>query len=310
LADADSYLPFMTLARLLHEGALATEREDFGLLVGQAAPAPFFGYLGLLAQNSDIINNALTNFVRYFHLHDMRGTPTLEISENVVSVGYAVLEGRMPGVAEVIDATLATLFALMRRICGDSFEAIEVTLPRPRPRNARHYNSFFDVPVRFGAEYSLITFSARWLNEPVRDASPMVRQLVESHIEALGAERAGSFEAQLRRMLRTLVLAQKCSLSSLGRLFRMPPRSLNRRLEREEINFRVLADEARRDVARHLLGETSLAITQVATMLGYSEASAFSRAFRRWSGEAPTVWRSDPTKRTSRLTVTASREKS
>jgi AraC-like DNA-binding protein len=187
----------------------------------------------------------------------------------------------------------------MRRICGDGFEAIEVMLPRPRPRNTRTYSSFFDVPVRFGAEHGLIMFSTHWLAEPVRHASPLIRRLVEAHIEALGAERAGSFEAQLRRLLWTLVLAQKCSLKSVGQLFRLEPRTLNRRLEREEINFRALADQARHDVARHLLGDTSLAITQVAAMLGYSEASAFSRAFRRWSGEAPTAWRADPTRRAS-----------
>src|SRR5262249_5557590 len=158
---------------------------------------------------------------------------------------------------------------------------------------------FFDVPVRFSAEHGLIMFPARWLPEPVRHASPLIRRLVESHIEELGAERAGSFETQLRRLLRTLVLAQKCSLKSVGQLFKLQPRTLNRRLEREEINFRALADQARHDVARHLLGDTSLAITQVAAMLGYSEPSAFSRAFRRWSGEAPTVWRADPTKRAS-----------
>jgi AraC-like DNA-binding protein len=306
LADADGYLPFMTLTRLLHEGAVAAEHEEFGLLVGQAATEPFFGYLGLLVQNSDTVGNALANFVRYFHVHDMRGIPTLEISQDVVSLGYTVLEGRMPGVAEVIDATLATSFALMRHICGDGFELIEVALPRPRPRNVRAYNGFFGVPVRFGAEHALVTFSTRWLAEPVRDASPLIRRLVEAHIEALGAERAGSFEVQLRRLLWTLVLAQKCSLKTVGQLFHLQPRTLNRRLEREEINFRALADQARHDVARHLLGETSLAITQVAAMLGYSEASAFSRAFRRWSGEAPTAWRSDPKKRASRPAVPVS----
>ncbi len=64
-------------------------------------------------------------------------------------------------------------------------------------------------------------------------------------------------------------------------------------MERDDIKFRALVDEARYEVARHLLADTSLAMTHVAAMLDYSEASAFSRAFRRWSGKTPIAWRAE-----------------
>jgi AraC-like DNA-binding protein len=93
--------------------------------------------------------------------------------------------------------------------------------------------------------------------------------------------------------LRTLVLTRRCSLETVGELFHLEPRTLTRRMEREDIKFRALVDEARYEVARHLLADTSLAMTHVAAMLDYSEASAFSRAFRRWSGKTPIAWRAD-----------------
>src|SRR5262249_40610477 len=148
-----------------------------------AATESDFGYLGLLVQNSEHVGNALANLIRYFHIHDMRGVPMLEISDDKVSLGYTVLEGRMQGVAEVIDATVAMLFALMRRICGDSYKAIETTLPGQKLWNTRAYSTFFDIPVRFGADHGLIIFSAEWLGEPVHHANPLIRQLVEAHIE-------------------------------------------------------------------------------------------------------------------------------
>jgi AraC-like DNA-binding protein len=71
----------------------------------------------------------------------------------------------------------------------------------------------------------------------------------------------------------------------------MEPRTLFRRLEREELTFRKLVDEVRYEVARHLLADTSLAMTEIAAVLDYSEATAFARAFRRWSGLTPMNWR-------------------
>ena len=79
----------------------------------------------------------------------------------------------------------------------------------------------------------------------------------------------------------------------MSELFHLEPRTLARRMEREDIQFRALVDKARYEVARHLLADTSLAMTHVAAMLDYSEASAFSRAFRRWSGNTPVAWRAE-----------------
>jgi AraC-like DNA-binding protein len=81
----------------------------------------------------------------------------------------------------------------------------------------------------------------------------------------------------------------RCSLESAGQFFKLEPRTLARRLKQESIKFRELVDEARYDVARHLLADTSFGMVRVAAVLGYSKARAFSRAFHRWSGKSPTA---------------------
>ena len=71
------------------------------------------------------------------------------------------------------------------------------------------------------------------------------------------------------------------------------PRSLARRLAREKIEFRCLVEEVRYEIARQLISDTSLPMSEVAAILGYSEASAFTRAFRRWSDTTPRSWRAE-----------------
>jgi AraC-like DNA-binding protein len=293
LAEPENVIPFLALGHLLEQAARATRCDHIGLLAGQKASLQSFGYLGLLVENSPNVRSGLDNLIRYFHIHDARGVPILEVSKGTASFGYTIFENSVAGAREVVDFAIASLFNVVRRLCGPSWQPIEIGLPRHRPRNTRPYDTVFNAPLRFGAEHGIVVFSTDWLSEPVPDANPLIRGLVEDRLEELEAKSVEGFEARLRRLLRTLVLTRRCSFEALGELFRLEPRTLGRRLEREDIKFRELVDEARYEVARHLLADTSLAMTHVAAMLDYSEASAFSRAFRRWSGKTPIAWRAD-----------------
>ncbi|EIC21573.1 helix-turn-helix transcriptional regulator [Thiorhodovibrio frisius] len=81
------------------------------------------------------------------------------------------------------------------------------------------------------------------------------------------------------------------SLAHVARLFALHRRTLNRRLKAHGTSFKILIEEARYDVARQLLRDTSLPIADIAASLDYADASAFTRAFKRWSGVSPGAWR-------------------
>ncbi|MFI4997054.1 MAG: AraC family transcriptional regulator [Hyphomicrobiales bacterium] len=288
LADRENVIPFVALARLFDECVKATRCEHFGLLVGQEASASSLGLVGLLVEHSPDVRAALKNLIRYLHLRDGRGVPTLEVTNGTASLGYTIFETSIPGALEIVDWAVAAGFRIMRRLCGSLWQPIEVMLPRPRPQSTKAFDSLFEVPVRFGEERGAIIFSSEWLAHSVPGANPLIRKLLEDRIRELDVE---SFEAKLRRFVRTLVMTKQCSLVTAAELFGIEPRSLARRLEHEEIEFRKLVDEVRYEVSQHLIADTSLAMTQIAASLGYSEASAFTRAFRRWSGMTPMSWR-------------------
>ncbi|MET0532513.1 MAG: helix-turn-helix transcriptional regulator [Microvirga sp.] len=78
----------------------------------------------------------------------------------------------------------------------------------------------------------------------------------------------------------------------MASLLAMSRRTFDRRLKSRGISYKALANEIRFEVACRLLQDTEMSLSQIAAALGYSEASAFTRAFRRWSGRTPTAWRS------------------
>jgi AraC-like DNA-binding protein len=101
----------------------------------------------------------------------------------------------------------------------------------------------------------------------------------------------GSITDDLRRVLRTELLRGTCSVTTVARYFSMHRRTLHRHLRMEGFAFRQVADGIRFEIACELLENTDMALSQVAAALQYSELSAFTRAFRRWSGQSPSAWR-------------------
>ena len=109
--------------------------------------------------------------------------------------------------------------------------------------------------------------------------------------EPLSGPAAGPLTEDLRRVLRTELLRNTCSAATVARLFSMHRRTMSRYLRTEGLAFRQVANEIRFEIACELLENTDMALSQVAAILQYSELSAFTRAFRRWSGRTPSAWR-------------------
>ncbi|MCD6071193.1 MAG: AraC family transcriptional regulator [Microvirga sp.] len=113
---------------------------------------------------------------------------------------------------------------------------------------------------------------------------------------------AGPLTEDLRRVLRTELLRDSCSATMIAQLFSMHRRTMSRHLRMEGLAFRQVANEVRFEIACELLANTDMALSQIAAVLKYSELSAFTRAFRRWSGQTPSAWRRDyPQSRKPRL---------
>jgi AraC-like DNA-binding protein len=102
---------------------------------------------------------------------------------------------------------------------------------------------------------------------------------------------SGRLSEDLRRVLRIELLKGPCTTREIARLLSIHPRTLSRHLAQEGVSFQQIADEIRFAIACDLLANTVLALNQVSVMLKFSEPSAFTRAFRHWSGQSPSTWR-------------------
>jgi AraC-like DNA-binding protein len=158
------------------------------------------------------------------------------------------------------------------------------------PADASEHARLFGVSPRFGVEVNAIEFDRATIEQPLASADPALSSVIERHAEALLAARPEPAETtanRVRRLLGAMLGEGEVSLAGAASRLRMSERSLQRRLAAEGVSFDAVLDELRRDLALRYLADARLAIAEVAYLLGYSEPSAFHRAFKRWTGETP-----------------------
>jgi len=289
--DPDNRVAVDRLGRLFGLCQQATRCEHFGLLVGRGAGPSALGAVGCLAQHSQTVGDALDNLVRHFHHHDRGAAPSLRFQGDVAMLGYAVFVPEVEAVDQLGDSVIAAAFNLLRAICGPGWQPSEVLLGRRVPADPMPFRQFFGSAVRFNQETAAIVFPAHWLAKPVAGADPVLRRILERRVAELEMEAPQSLSDRLRSRLRAILLREKCSIEAVAQHLDLHPRTLRRRLLEENTTYSALVDEVRFEIARQLLSVTSLTAGEIASALDYGDSAAFTRAFKRWSGLAPSAWR-------------------
>jgi AraC-like DNA-binding protein len=295
LRDPEATIPYRRTAALLAHCVERTGRPDLMLLVAQRCDFSVLGIVSLLARHSPDIGTAWRTTIERLHLHDRGAVASLEIGGAFAMLGYSIYERDVEGSDQVHLLAMGIAQRLMQGLCGGQWHATEVQLPVRRPRSEAPFRRFFGAPLRFNAERAALVFPAEALGRPIPGADPAVLKAVAALAEALEREDSRDIGPSVRRALRSMLVAGHASEEGVAMAFSMHRRTLNRRLQGEGTTFRRLLEETRFDVARQLLRDTDAAVDQIASGLGYSGATAFGRAFKRWSGLAPQAWRHNGT---------------
>ena len=291
LADPDNLISYRARDRLMACCVTKTGCTHFGLLVGQRMNLQSLGLVGMLVRNSPDVRTALHNLVRYFHLHTNGAFTHLKITAAAVILAYDFRDANGEATDQTADGALAMMLNILRTFCGRNFVLIEACFRHRNPENANPYRRLFRAPLRFDAQQNAVVFSPRWLDVRLTGADVELQRLLQKQIDELEAKHDDDFAEQLRGVLRSALLGGQGSAGQVAKLFSMHTRTLSRRLEEFGTSFREIADEVRFEIAQQLLRQTSLDVGEIAASLGYARASAFTRAFRRWSGSTPTIWR-------------------
>lgn len=293
--DPGNLITYAARDRLFKECVSRTGCQHFGLLVGKRMNLKSLGLIGLLMKTSTNVETALRSLVNFLHLHSQGAVMTLRIDDDLAMLTYDAIGPGLEATRQTGDGAVAMMLNIMRTLCGREFKPVEVSFAHRPPEDIEPFRKLFRVPLYFDVEHYAMVFSHHWLGVRPPNADTELQRLLKDQVDALKSKHSLELPDQVRSVLRSAILTRHASEDEIAALFSIPKHTLSRRLEKFGTGFHELVDECRFEIARQMLADTSLGVGEIGTALGYSRASAFIRAFRRWSDCTPAEWRAAQT---------------
>lgn len=294
LSDPEARMPLAMEEHLWARAAVLTHKPSFGLFAASLIRPGEFDVVDYAVRTAPDLRTALQRLARYNRLqHDLAAFDIIPMGETTRIEHRFDVVGPQP-CPQAAEFTLASLVVVASQLGGEPVQALAVEFVHAALDQVEAYRAVFGVEPRFGAPVACVVLATDLLDRPVPTADPGLSRIVTAHAEQLLAAGQRSHEniaTQVRRQLAEGMAHGTVSLRSVARQLNLSERSLQRRLEDQGTCFAGLMDEVRRELALRYIADQRLALGEVAYLLGFSEPSAFHRAFKRWTGMTPAAAR-------------------
>ncbi len=193
------------------------------------------------------------------------------------------------------EQTITAVTQISREVCRTTFCPETVYFKHDAPSDISKHEAYFGCPVVFGADRDALEVSEESLTAPNRLGDPSISEFFDKHLEKEVSELSddGGLGQQVRIQISQALSEGVPPVSDVAGRLGLSGRTLQRRLAAQDLAYQDLVDTARRELAERLLRKTDYALAEVAFLTGFSEQSAFTRAFKRWSGQTPRSYRLD-----------------
>jgi AraC-like DNA-binding protein len=287
LADTD-YFDLLDWIRRQHE-------DEVALLEAYARTirADDIGVLGLAMKTAPTLRASLERVERYWRVVTDTAVYRLDASGDPAFLVFEARTGHHPVLDFRNEGALAALTRNMRRFVAGDLRIEHVSFRHPCRSDPDRYAAHFGCPVRFEADRTAIALSPAMLDLPNRLGDAAVSEFLTAHLETeIGSLRDDpSVRAALLCHLTPALSNGLPQAAHVARDMGMSERTLYRRLAEEGLTFRDVLTEAQSSLAQELLRDSDSSIAEIAFLTGFSEQSTFSRAFKRWVGQAPAQFR-------------------
>ena len=293
LTDPDARLPFAVFKQLMREGARLSGQPALALRFGASSPSEKLSIVGLIAHASATMEEAFIQTNRYGRLIvEVEGLGHADrfAIEREGDQTWLIDRRKNPNAfLELTESTWARFICENRRHHPDKPFAKAVHVPHAVPAYRAEYERILQAPVVFESSRNGLLIDPSWLSIPLGSGKRYVFGVFSRHAEALLAKlkAAETVRARVESLLIPVLHTGRGDMQATAARLGVSRASLHRRLKAEGTSFEAVLDDLRRRMALHYLADQKVSIAQTAYLVGFSEPSAFSRAFKRWTGVRP-----------------------
>jgi AraC-like DNA-binding protein len=288
--DPMTRLPAATMTRLYRACVDVTNNPYFGLTVAKHIHLTHLHALGYSLAASGTLMDFCRRLERYFRLVSQVAKASLTQTDEHVLVRF---EHLLELSSETEDAFFGFLIRTMRLIYKQEFKPVRVELRRPMPyEGATPYETLFRAPVLFGQASSLLVFDRTDLLQALSGSCPELAQVNDNIIISYLArlDKSDVITGVTQKIIEFLPDGD-CTRDKVAIALCMSPTKLQLKLSQRGTSFQQLLDDTRKELACSYLSQASRQVTEITFLLGFSDTSNFTRAFKRWTGLSPTDFR-------------------
>jgi AraC-like DNA-binding protein len=299
LNQQDNRIPLANYLALIKAGIELCNEPALALLFGEAIKMRDISIVGLLGESMEGIEVVRRQMNRYIHLAlDEDDGESSERLEFVLERGKVWVKFTS---TLYIDNPILTESAFARGVCSArdmlaSWRSLEgrifpkaIHFTHEEPSYRAEYDRIFGVPLVFGSNMNALLMDEELLSMIPPGTSLYVSRILSAHAEELlkNLESSKSIRGRVESLLMPVLHTGEASMDMIARRLGFSRQMLFRKLKAEGVTFKKVLDELRHKLALHYLNGKKTSVNETAYLLGFSEPSAFSRAFKRWTGSSP-----------------------
>jgi AraC-like DNA-binding protein len=298
LEEQDKRVPFTRYMALMKAGVELCNEPALALLFGEKVRLQDISIVGLIGEATETTEEARRQLNRYSRL-------MLDEDDGRISEHFELVrdEGRVwlkATSALYADNQLLTESSLARCVCG-ARELFGATWPYPKevhftheePNYRAEYDRVFGVPLVFGSDMNALLMDEEFLSIRLPRTNRYVFGVLSAHAEALlkSLENSKSTRGRVESLLMPILHTGEASVDLIAGTLGLSRQTLFRKLKAEGVTFEKVLDELRHKLAHYYLSGKKVSVNETAYLVGFSDPAAFSRAFKRWTGNSPRMMR-------------------
>ena len=285
---------------LFEDAAVLAEDSLLGARLGSILPpGEMLGPIGLLVLTSPCLRVGLESMIKYIRTWQDETEITLHDHEDTTIWSYRITDASLWPRRQDAEFTLVFTCAMARACFGLQWAPMEVHFEHERPQEWRALQNMLRAPVRFNQPFNAIIFEKIDLDRPIKHSNsgfaPYLRRHVEDMLVAI--EQPQNLTEQIKAIIVRDLGHAPVNLNSIAAALKLPPRSLQRYLAQEGTSIREILRAVKIRQAKSLLMKNQRQTTNIAHAVGYTDPSAFWRAFRSWEGVSPAAFSRDVRKK-------------
>lgn len=263
------------------------------LRAGAAMRCDDYGAFGLAWKSALTLRGSYARAERYAHALTSVSTYEVEKTDDGAFMHLHRMGERRLGMRLSNEATIASILTISREVSTKPVHPLAVYFKHPAPDSIVAHEAYFGCPVHFDTDRDALLISHDSLQTPNKLGDKSISEFFDSHLETELAklDDNSALDRQVRRHVTQALSEGVPLLSDVAGHLGMSGRTLQRRLSELGYSYQTLVDESRRQLAERLLRQTDYSLVEIAFMTGFSEQSAFARAFKRWAGQTPRNFR-------------------